>query len=107
MDLEKYLYERVLPILLGWNEEGIYAISFYVDTNDSNEFQGICDFPEFSICYNTEKEKTGEKWIRCGFIMTDMVNCCLHPGFAARGIRTTGFTERIISRSYPLQKMST
>ena len=56
MDLEKYLYDRVLPIILGWNEEGVYAISFYVDTNDSNEFQGICDFPEFSICYNTEKD---------------------------------------------------
>lgn len=54
MDLEKYLYEKVLPVIQQWNDKDIYAISFYVNYNELNEYNGCSNFPEFSIGYNTE-----------------------------------------------------
>ena len=68
MSLEKYLYDKVLPVIQGWDEDGIYAISFYVNSNEANEYEGITNFPEFAISYNTEKncenasELSEERW---------------------------------------------
>ena len=56
MNLEEYLYNRVLPIIQSWNEENIYAISFFVYYNGANEYKGYSNFPEFSIGYNTEED---------------------------------------------------
>ena len=36
VNLEADLYGKVRPILASWDEKGIYAISFYVDFNESN-----------------------------------------------------------------------
>lgn len=60
MDLEKYLYEKVCPILRSWDEKGIYAISFYVNYDETTDFYGIKNFPEFSVGYNTEADCDGE-----------------------------------------------
>ena len=54
MDLESYLYEKVLPVIQSWEDENIYAISFFVYYNELNEYNGYSNFPEFTICYNTE-----------------------------------------------------
>lgn len=68
MDLEKYLYSRVLPIIKGWNEKNIYAISFFVYSNQANVYKGYENFPEFSVGYNTEEdcnyasELSEERW---------------------------------------------
>lgn len=66
INLEKYLYDKVLDIIHNWTEEGIYAISFFVHTNECNIYRNIVNFPEFSIGYNTEKDYTHtsieEKW---------------------------------------------
>ena len=66
MTLQNYLYNRVLPIIQGWNEKGIYAISFWVHTNEDNVYNGISGFPEFSIGYNTTEDynplSIEEKW---------------------------------------------
>jgi len=56
MDFEEYLYKKVSSVIKGWNEESIYAISFFVYTNESFVFNGHSNFPEFSIGYNTEKD---------------------------------------------------
>lgn len=56
MELETYLYGKILPLLRSWEEKGIYAISFYVDTNEANVYQGVPNFPEFSVGYNTETD---------------------------------------------------
>lgn len=56
MILEEYLYERVLPVIQSWNEEDIYAISFFVYSNEANEYKGNENFPEFSVGYNTESD---------------------------------------------------
>lgn len=56
MNLENYLYNKVMPIINSWEQEDIYAISFLVYSNQANNYKGICGFPEFSIGYCTEKE---------------------------------------------------
>lgn len=59
MTLKETLYERCKNIISKWSEENIYAISFYVDCNEMNEYKGIINFPEFSVGYNTKRD--------CGF----------------------------------------
>ena len=55
MNLENYLYEKVLPVIQSWKDKDIYAISFFVCCNEENVYNGIVNFPEFSIGYNTEE----------------------------------------------------
>lgn len=51
INLVEYLYCKIKPIIEGWDEEGIYAISFFVHIN------GVLDkFPYFAISYNTEED---------------------------------------------------
>lgn len=56
MELEAYLYDKIVPLLRSWEAPDIYAISFYVDTNEANVYQGVPNFPEFSVGYNTEAD---------------------------------------------------
>ncbi len=68
MDLEKYLYDKIVPIIQSWNEKDIYAVSFFVYTNERYVYEGITNFPEVSVGYNTEKDCNGasllaeERW---------------------------------------------
>jgi len=55
-DLKAYLYEKVKPIIEGWDEEGIYAISFFVYSNEENTYKQYKNISEFAISYNTEKD---------------------------------------------------
>lgn len=48
------IYNKVLNVIKEWNDNGIYAISFLVYYGYSDN-KSLCDFPEFSIGYNTEK----------------------------------------------------
>ena len=54
MNLELYLYDRILPIIQNWTEKNIYAISFYVYSNEAYEYNGKSNVSEFSIGYCTE-----------------------------------------------------
>ena len=54
INLENYLYDKVKPIIAQWDEPGIYAISFFVYSNECFTHQGIANVSEFSISYNTE-----------------------------------------------------
>lgn len=51
MDLKEYIFNKVEPIIRKWDEEGIYAVSFFVHENMSND-----SIPTFSISYNTEDD---------------------------------------------------
>lgn len=68
MNLENYLYNKILKIIQDWHEDDIYAISFFVYSNEANVYNGINNFPEFSIGYNTENyynstdKSVEEKW---------------------------------------------
>ena len=56
INFENYLYEHVKPIMVKWDEDGIYAISFLVYSNDAFTYQNYRDISEFAICYNTESD---------------------------------------------------
>lgn len=68
MDLEEYLYDIIVPLIQSWNEKDIYAISFFVYTNEYFIYEGNCNFPQVSVGYNTEEDCSGaplfdeERW---------------------------------------------
>lgn len=67
--MEEKLYQEIKEIIKGWNApEDVYAISFFVYSNEAYEFDGYSNLPEFSISYNTEdmcdgsEEDAEERW---------------------------------------------
>ena len=62
------LYDKVKSEILKWNEDGIYAISFFINANESNEYNGFENVSSWAISYNTEKDCNGadeldeERW---------------------------------------------
>lgn len=56
MDISTKLYNAVKSIIENWNEEGIYAVSFFVHSNESFEYNGFSNVPFFAISYNTEDD---------------------------------------------------
>ncbi|MBT2659218.1 hypothetical protein J7E81_29140 [Bacillus sp. ISL-18] len=63
IDLTDYLYNKIEPIIESWDDEGIYALSFFVHTNEALE-----NIPTFAISYNTEEDcehssqLSGQRW---------------------------------------------
>lgn len=68
IDLQGYLEKTLRSILSGWNENGIYAISFFVYSNEAYIYNGYSNVTEFSVSYNTERDCIGadefseERW---------------------------------------------
>ncbi len=92
IDLEQYLYDRVKPVIEQWTADDIYAISFFVYSNELNEYQGCQNVSEFSIGYNTEKDCSGasqgseERW-NFAFWNQHMIPI-IEPSADDEGIRT-------------------
>ncbi len=67
-NLTEQLYLKVKSIMDTWNEEGIYAISFFVYSNEAYEYKDFCNVSSFAISYNTEVDCEGagkydeERW---------------------------------------------
>lgn len=67
-NLETALYDKVKSEILKWKEDGIYAISFFINANESNEYKGFENVSSWAISYNTEKDCNGadefdeERW---------------------------------------------
>lgn len=67
-NLQSYLEKKLLDIISTWNEDGIYAISFFVYSNEAYEYNGYSNVTGFSISYNTESDCRGaselseERW---------------------------------------------
>ncbi|MFA6308793.1 MAG: hypothetical protein WC677_03485 [Clostridia bacterium] len=59
MDIKKYLYEKVKSIMSDWDEGDIYAVSFFVESNEANTYREYSNVTEFSISYNTEEDYDG------------------------------------------------
>ena len=55
MDFEAYLYDRILPVIESWDAENVYAISFFVYSNEAFEHDGVTNVSEFCIAYCTEE----------------------------------------------------
>ena len=61
-DLRAYLEKKVREIISTWNEADIYAVSFFVHSNEAYEYKGHSNVTEFCVSYNTESDcaDTGE-----------------------------------------------
>lgn len=68
IDLQAYLEKKICGIISAWNEDDIYAISFFVYANEAYEYNGYSNVTQFSVSYNTEKDCSGagelseERW---------------------------------------------
>lgn len=66
--LEKALYDKVKTEILKWNEDDIYAISFFIDSNEENRYKNYSNVSMWAISYNAEKDCDGageldeERW---------------------------------------------
>ena len=60
IDISEKLYNAVKSIIDSWQEEGIYAISFFVYSNEAYEYNGFSNVSSFAISYNTEEDCEGE-----------------------------------------------
>ena len=67
-DVSEKLYNAVKSIIADWNEEGIYAVSFFVCSNEAYEYNGFSNVSSFAVSYNTEDDCEGagqydeERW---------------------------------------------
>ena len=58
-NISERLYHAVKAIIEHWNEEGIYAISFFVYSNEAHEYRGFSNVSSFVVSYNTEQDCEG------------------------------------------------
>lgn len=68
VDLQAYLEKKLRDIISTWNEANIYAISFFVNSNEMYEYKGHSNVTELNVSYNTENdcgdagELSEERW---------------------------------------------
>ncbi len=68
VDLQAYLEKKLRDVILAWNEVDIYAVSFFVYSNEMLEYKGHSNVTEFYVSYNTENDCAGagelseERW---------------------------------------------
>ena len=59
IDLQAFLENKLRNIISSWNEDGIYAISFFVYANEVYEYNGYSNVTQFFVSYNTESDCGG------------------------------------------------
>lgn len=68
INIVEKIYSRVKSIMDTWSEDNIYAISFFVYSNESYEYREFSNVSYFGISYNTESDCPGaglydeERW---------------------------------------------
>ena len=68
INLQEYLENKLIDIISAWDEDDIYAISFFVYSNEAHEYNGCSNVTYFSVSYNTERDCNGasefseERW---------------------------------------------
>lgn len=55
-NLEKFLYDTSKEIMSTWEEQDIYAVSFFVYSNEMFRFREFDNVSTFAISYNTEAD---------------------------------------------------
>lgn len=56
INIEAVFYEKIKKIITSWYEDEIYAISFFVNSNEAYSFRGFSNVSNFSVSYNTEED---------------------------------------------------
>ena len=59
LDLQAWLERKLRDVISSWDEQGVYAISFFVYANEAHEYRGHTNVTEFSVSYNTENDCIG------------------------------------------------
>jgi len=68
INISEKIYSKVKSIMDTWTEDGIYAISFFVYSNEAYEYRDYGNVSSFAISYNTEEDCEGagpydeERW---------------------------------------------
>lgn len=68
INIAEKMYEKVKSIIETWSEDDIYAISFFVNSNESYEYKEFSNVSYFAVSYNTEddcdraKQYSEERW---------------------------------------------
>ena len=68
INITEKIYSKVKSIMDTWSEADIYAISFFVYSNESYEYKEFSNVSSFAISYNTESDCEGadlydeERW---------------------------------------------
>lgn len=58
-DIKRILTDKVKSIIDNWDADDIYAISFFVESNENNTYNDYKNVSEFAVSYNTESECEG------------------------------------------------
>ena len=61
INIAEKMYEKVKSIIETWSEDDIYAISFFVNSNESYEYKEFSNVSYFAVSYNTESDCDGAK----------------------------------------------
>lgn len=56
VDLRAYLKNKLIDVISAWDADDVYAVSFFVYSNESYEYRGYSNVTEFSVGYNTERD---------------------------------------------------
>lgn len=56
INISEKLYSTVKQIISSWSEDGIYAISFFVYSNEEYKYNGFSNVSSFAVSYNTEED---------------------------------------------------
>lgn len=56
VNLQEYLEKNLRSIISAWNEDDIYAISFFIYANEAYRYKGYSNVTKFSVSYNTERD---------------------------------------------------
>lgn len=68
IDIKTVLKKKIQSVISSWEEAGIYAISFFVESNEANSYRGFKNVTCFAVSYNTESDCEGagkydeERW---------------------------------------------
>lgn len=69
IDIVDILYNKVKAVIMEWETEpDVYAISFFVESNEEYRYAGFSNISEFAISYNAESDCEGagkydeERW---------------------------------------------
>ena len=54
-DIKSIIYNKIKPTISDWNDNGIYAISFFVYSNEDYKYKGFENVSSFAVSYNTEE----------------------------------------------------
>ena len=104
------IYDRIRTIMDGWQDEDIYAVSFFVSANEAYEYGGFSNVSSFSVSYNAESDCPGagkydeERWNYAfwrqdeepvidpdeGGELTDL----LFAWYAEKGLTNIGYEDR-------------